>query len=244
MSRSEEGTGPVRRSVLALLCAVAVVIAAMVVLPSGASAFNVANFNYTNSTLQANGHPDTTISFQRQGTESEDLKDIQLDLPQGVFANPEAANPKCSASQFNADTCPANAQVGTATVGVKALGLLDLNIPGSIDVLSPDPGQIATLGISLRPEKICILFVFCAQPNKIFLKTGITINTFDDSNLRTYTPGSPKSAVIGIPLVFFTPTITGDITVNSLSLSFQAKSGTPSRTSSVRPAPAHPQRRT
>lgn len=228
--RSEEGTKSGRSSVLTLLCAIAFVIAAMVVLPSGASAFNVAGFTYTNSTNQANGHPNTTIAFQRQGSESEDLRDIQLDLPPGVFANPEAALPKCSSAQFNGDSCPAGSMVGTAQVGVKALGLLDMDIPGDIDVLTPDPGQVATLGISLRPAKLCILFVFCAVPNKIFMKTGITINTFDDSNLRTYTPGSPKSAVIGIPLLFVTPTITGDITVNTMSLKFQAKAGTPPKT--------------
>ncbi|MBJ7354915.1 MAG: hypothetical protein JHC98_08825 [Thermoleophilaceae bacterium] len=207
----------------------ALAIAAMVIIPSGASAaFSVSNFNYSSSSLQASGHPDTTISFNRNGSESEDLKDIQLDLPTGVFANPEAATTKCSASQFNADNCPAASNVGSVSVKVKALSLLDLTIPGSVDVLTADNGQVATLGLSLRPAKICIV-IFCAQPNKIFLKTGITINTFDDSNLRTYTPGSPKSAVIGIPLLFVTPTITGDITINSLSLSFQSRGGSPTQ---------------
>lgn len=224
---TEAGAKAGRSRVLSLFCVLAFAISAMVLLPSAASAFNVAGFSYTNSTTQANGHPNVNISFQRQGSESEDLKDIQLDLPAGVFANPEAANPKCTASQFNADGCPASAQVGTVTTSVKALSLLDLDIAGSVDVLTADPGQVATLGLTLRPEKICILFVFCAQPQKIFLKTGITINTFDDSNLRTYTPGSPKSAVIGIPLIFVTPTITGDITINKLNLAFQARSGTP-----------------
>ncbi|MBI2690791.1 MAG: hypothetical protein HYX29_02415 [Solirubrobacterales bacterium] len=201
----------------------------MVIAPAGANAaFGVNGFTYTNSTLQANGHPNTTVSFNRSGSESEDLKDIQLDLPNGVFANPEAATTKCTIAQFNADTCPSVSKVGTMSTTVKALSLLDLTIPGTINVIAPQPGQIASLGLTLRPAKLCILFVFCAQPNKIFLKTGITINTFDDSNLRTYTPGSPKSSVIGIPLIFVTPTITGDITINQLSLSFQARAGTSS----------------
>jgi len=199
----------------------------MVFLPSGAGAFNVANFKYTNSNVQASGHPSVDISFNRQGSESEDLKDVQLDLPTGVFANPEAGNPKCTTAQFNADTCPANSQVGTVGTGVKALGLLDLDIHGSIDMITPDANQVATLGLTLRPEKLCILFVFCAQPQKIFLKTGITIKSYEDSGLRTYTPGTPKSAVIGIPLIFVTPTITGDITINKLALSFQSNYGTP-----------------
>lgn len=225
-SREDEATAG-RKSALLILCAIVFAFAAMVALPSAANAaIGISNFNYTNSTLQANGHPATTISFNRTGSESDDLKDIQLDLPTGVFANPEAATVKCTASQFAADACPAQAQVGSVQVKVKALSLLDLTIDGSVDVLQAEANQVATLGLSLRPKAICILFVFCAQPNKIYLRTGIVVKTYEDSGLRTYTPGSPRSSVIGIPLLFVTPTITGDITINSLSLSFQPKGGT------------------
>lgn len=216
-----------RSSVLALLFAVAAMLVAMAIVPSGASAaFSVANFSYTNSTNQANAHPDTVIKFERKGTENEDIRDIQLDLPAGVFANPEAVAQKCTTAQFNADNCPKSSRVGAIKTTVKAMSLLDLTIDGTIDVVTADPGQVATMGITLRPEKICILFIFCAQPQKIFMKTGVTIDTFDDSQLRTYTPGSPKSSVIGIPLVFWTPTISGDITVNKMEMSFQGQAGT------------------
>lgn len=224
-----------KRFALPTFVVLAVVAAAMIVLPSAASAFNIANFDYVNNSApgsslpgtQASSHPTVTVSFNRQGTDSEDLKDVRLDLPTGVFANPEAVAVKCTSAQFNADTCPNAATVGSADVTVKALGLLDLDIAGSIDLLTPDANQVATLGITLRPEKICILFVFCAQPQKIFLKTGVTIKSYEDSGLRTYTPGNPKSAVIGIPLGFATPTINGDITVNRLALTFQSRSGVP-----------------
>ena len=197
--------------------------------PSNANAFNVANFNFQNSTLQANGHPDVTISFNRQGTESEDIRDVTVDLPAGVFANPEAANPKCTAAQFASDSCPASSAVGTVTAGVKALSLLDLTVNGSVNVLAPVAGStdIATVGMTLRPDKICILWIFCAVPQKIFLKTGINIKTFDNSGLRTFTPGAPRSTVIGIPLIVWTPTITADITMNSLNLKFNSRSGLP-----------------
>jgi hypothetical protein len=210
-----------------LVCALTLAIVAFALAPTGASAFGISGFTYANSTLQAGAHPDTTISFTRTGSENEDLKDIQLDLPTGVFANPESANPKCTAAQFQADACPANTQVGVASTTVKALSLLDLTIPGTVNVLTSDPNQVATLGITLRPASICILFVFCAQPQKIFMKTGITVRSYEDSGLRTYTPGTPRSAVIGIPLIFVTPTINGDITVNKLSLSFQSRAGAP-----------------
>ncbi|MGK2877926.1 MAG: hypothetical protein ACSLFF_05060 [Solirubrobacterales bacterium] len=217
---------------LSILCALAFALAAMVILPSAASAtLSVNGFTYTNSSLQAAGHPDTTISFSRGGTESEDIREIQLDLPTGVFANPESANPKCTPAQFNSDSCPAASNVGAVSTTAKALGLISLTIQGSVDVLTADTGQVATLGLTLRPERICILII-CVQPNKIFLKTGVMIDTFENSNLRTYTPGAPKSAVIGIPLLIVTPTITVDITINKLSLSFQSRSGSATTTCS------------
>ncbi|MGB0872309.1 MAG: hypothetical protein ACPGYP_04145 [Solirubrobacterales bacterium] len=197
----------------------------MVLLPSSASAFNVGSFSYTNSNLQASGHPDVAISLSRQGTENEDVKDIRLDLPAGVFANPEAANPKCTSAQFNADQCPSNSQVGDVTATVKALGLLDLTIHGTVNVLVAEAGQTATMGLTLRPDQICILFVFCAVPQKIFLKTGVTIRTYDDSGLRTFTSGSPGSATIGIPLILLTPTLNVDITLNQMNLNFNSRSG-------------------
>jgi hypothetical protein len=206
-----------------MIFTVALALAALVLVPSKADAFNIANFKYTNSSLQAAAHPNVTISFDRQGGENEDLRDVLVDLPTGVFANPEAANPKCTATQFNADACPANSQVGTISTDVTALGLLPLTIPGAIFVLQPAANQTATLGMVLRPAKICVLFILCAQPQKIFLKTGITVRSFEDSGLRTFTAGTPKTATIAIPLVFISPTIRGDITIKRLSLTFQSR---------------------
>lgn len=211
---------------------VAMVLGIVVAIPAGASGFSIANFNYVNSDLQASGHPGVSISFERRGTESEDLKDLQLDLPAGVFANPEAANPKCTAAQFNSDTCPANSLVGDVTAVVKAAGLLDLTIHGVVNVLTPADDQTATMGLTLRPDKICILFVFCAVPQKIFLKTGVTLRTYGDQGLRTSTPGATNSANVGIPLVFFTPSLSLDITINKLQLNFNSRSG-PSSTRRV-----------
>ena len=193
---------------------------------SSASAFNVSNFTYSNSSLQASGHPDSVrVSFERNGTQHEDLRDIQLDLPAGVFANPESANPKCTTAQFNADTCPANSQVGSVVAEATAMSLLPLTINGSIDVLTPNSTDVATLGITLRPSKICILFVFCAVPRKVLLKNSVNIRTYGDSGLRSFTGGSPSDANIGIPLILFTPSFNADITMEKLSLTFNGRSG-------------------
>jgi hypothetical protein len=208
---------------LPLFCVLAFAVVALIALPSTASAFNIANFNYNNSTLQAAGHPNVTISFDRKGGENEDLRDVLLDLPTGVFANPESANPKCTATQFNTDKCPANSVVGSTIVKVKAGGLLDITAPGTINVITPDANQVATLGITVRPPRICILLIFCAVPDKMFLKTGIVVRSYEDSGLRTYTPGAGRTTSIAIPPIVKSGLLTLDITVNSMSLTFNGK---------------------
>lgn len=213
------------RSLIALGVSVLAVLA-FAIAPTGAEAFNVANFNYTNSSLQASGHPDSVkISFDRQGTQNEDLRDIKLDLPPGVFANPESAVPKCSSAQFAADTCPASSHVGSVVAEATALSLLPLTINGSVDVLTPDATDVATLGITLRPSKICILFIFCAVPKKVFLKNRVSIRTYGDSGLTSFSGGAPTASGIGIPLILFTPSFNADITMESLSLTFNGRSG-------------------
>ena len=218
----------------------AVLAVALIVLPATANALVVKSLNYTNNSepgqslsgLQASGHGGATVAFERGGTETEDIKAVRLDLPAGVFANPESAQPKCTAAQFNADACPNASNVGDITVKVKAASLLDLDIHGTIDILTPDPGQTATLGLSLRPDKICILFVFCAVPQKIFLKTGIQVKTYQDQGLTTVTNDSPNTATVAIPLVVATPTLALDITINRMELKFQSRSGVPTTTQS------------
>lgn len=223
----------VGRFALPTFVVLAVLAVALIVLPATANAVVVKNLTYKNnpepgsslSGLQASGHGGATVSFERGGTETEDIKSVRLDLPPGVFANPESAQPKCTDAQFKADNCPVASNVGSVDVTVKAASLLDLDIHGTIDILVPEAGQTATLGLSLRPDKICILFVFCAVPEKIFLKTGIQVKTYQDQGLTTVTDNSPSTATVGIPIVVATPTLSLPITINKMSLTFQSRSG-------------------
>ncbi len=196
----------------------------LLVLPGGAGAFGVENLKFEQSSLQASSHPYASLSFDRTGSESEDIKDMNIELPAGVFANPEAANPKCTSTQFTSDACPANSQVGEIQVKVKAMSLLDLTINGSVYVLTPEANQTATLGVTLRPDQICLIIV-CAVPQKIFLKTGATLRTYGDQGLTASAPGTTSSASIGIPLVLFTPTINADITINHVDFKFYGRTG-------------------
>src|SRR5262249_5818118 len=121
---------PFRRAAAPLIVAAALV--AIAAFPNAAGAFGVSAFTYSNSTLQAAGHPNVTISFQRTGSENEDVRDVILDLPPGVFPNAEAANPKCTATQFGNDQCPGSSQVGSISTSVTVAGVLPLTINGTV----------------------------------------------------------------------------------------------------------------
>ena len=81
-----------------------------------AAAFNV-NVSTTPTTTQAGGHPNFKLQLTRTGSDSEDLKDLQIDLPPGLIGNPEAASAKCTKAQFQADSCPQGSTVGTVEAG-------------------------------------------------------------------------------------------------------------------------------
>jgi hypothetical protein len=209
---------------LSLALSAAVLIILALALPSGAGAFGVANVKFEQSTLQASGHPTATLSFDRTGTEAEDVKDMDIELPAGVFANPEAANPKCTQTQFTSDKCPGNSQVGDVEITVKAMGLLDMTIKGSVYVLNPEPTETATMGLTLRPDSICILII-CAVPDKIFLKTGANLRTYGDQGLTATAPTSPNKSTIKIPLIIFTPAFDTEITINKVKFRFYDRTG-------------------
>jgi hypothetical protein len=218
---------------LSALLVVACAIALFVLPGSASAAIGISNFTYTNTSApgsslpgtRAASHPNVTIAFNRTGSEGDDVKNVQVGLPAGVFPNPEAVSSKCTDAQFTQDKCPSGSNVGTVTVDVTAASLLPMTINGSVDVIQPNPNAVATMGLTLRPEKICILFVFCAVPEKIMLETDAAVDTWSDHHVETTTAGSPKKATIGIPMIFWTPTMQADITIKRMALSFQSRAG-------------------
>lgn len=194
----------------------------------------ITNFTMAPSTTQAASHPDVTFSFNRTGSETDDLREVNLELPAGMFQNPENAlrkvngsfvNAKCTETQFASDACPIQSELGSLSVDIKAASLLGLTIPGAIYMLestqAPNNTSAATLGLKLRPAKICILFIFCAVPDKVSLKTQVVVNTFDDDDgLKTFTKNAPKTTTLGIPPIVKAGGLTLDITINKMSLKF------------------------
>ncbi|MGH2907640.1 MAG: hypothetical protein ACRDKI_12855, partial [Solirubrobacterales bacterium] len=212
-----------------MLIVAVLALVAFAALPGAASAFDIANFALTPSNTQAAGHPDVTIKFDRTGTESEDLNAMNIELPPGLLANPESANPKCTDAQFNADGCPANSQVGTLSYKFTVHGSFDVTVPGTVYMLDPAATDTATVGFVLRPPTTCIFFV-CAVPQKIFQKTAFRLQTMDNGvpvgqGASLSNEGMQKVANVSIPLLFVSPSFSTDITVKSVKVVLQGKSG-------------------
>jgi len=111
--------------------------------------------------LQAAGHPDFGITdFGFNFTEAlgvktpeGNVKDVRVDLPQGLSVNPEATV-QCTEAQLNASACPPESQVGvddatgTAdfTLGVKA------TLPQEFPVFNMvrNPGEPARFGVEIK----------------------------------------------------------------------------------------------
>jgi hypothetical protein len=76
----------------------------------------ISSFGVTTSTTVAGGHPDLTASFTlEEAGNPEAAESVTVDLPRGVFGNPNAI-PTCSASDFALFRCPLASQAGTVTI--------------------------------------------------------------------------------------------------------------------------------
>lgn len=102
---------------------------------------------------QAGGHPFALTSTVRFTTEelsggdgptpTEDPRDLIIDLPPGLLANPRAM-PRCETSEGHA--CPSDSQVGVFLMRAHFDGH-DISIVGPLVNLTPAPGEAALFGL-------------------------------------------------------------------------------------------------
>jgi hypothetical protein len=210
------------RLFVALIATIAVALAAAVMASSANAAFGISNYAMTPSTTQAGAHPNMTWSFNRTGTESEDLRDMRIDLPPGLLANPESVTPKCTEAAFSTDTCAPNTQVGSLAYKFTYSGRTTINVPGNFYMLEPGASDVATVGFVLRPPKVCIL-IFCAVTQKITQKTSFKLKSFDAPHLTIENQDAQRAVTTSIPLVFVTPSFSVDVTLKSVSITAQAR---------------------
>jgi hypothetical protein len=112
-----------------------------------ASALTVSG-TVTPANLQAGAHKDIAIHVDFTGGQ---VKDLRIGLPPGLIGDP-TATPKCTVAQLNANSCPANTQVGEVAAVANILTIVGpVNVPGKLFNLEPQPGEPARFGIVLTP---------------------------------------------------------------------------------------------
>ncbi len=111
---------------------------------------------------QAAGHPPwgiTAFELNHSGEEPEgSLKRIRVDVPAGLAANPQAL-PQCKRSEFEANACNANTEVGNTEL-VAFDGLNDITVTGKVYNLEPTGGLPLIFGINTGVEPLVNVHIY------------------------------------------------------------------------------------
>lgn len=120
------------------------------------------------------------------------LKDLRVDLPVGLNVNP-TATPQCELSEFQAESCPADSQVGESALTLSAAGVVVPPIPGVSQVpvynLDPATGHPAEFG-------------FIAAGQQVFLKADIEWAGDYHEGFTIAVPESPLGELLENRLTF------------------------------------------
>jgi hypothetical protein len=171
-----------------LVWALAVVVACVVAAPARASeAIEAFNTNSTNT--EAGGHPDLTATFTlAEPGQPEAAESVAVNLPSGVFGNPNAITP-CIPADFALMQCSINSQAGTITVRANHEG--DPNF-----LLGTAPVYV----VSPRPDKEPARFAFYVPLLNVAINIPVHIRTAGDYGLRMTVEGIPQSVPLASTL--------------------------------------------
>jgi hypothetical protein len=122
--------------------------------------------NPSEAFTQAAGHPQwgiTTFELNhKKGLLAEEpegaLKRIRVDVPVGLAADPEAL-PKCKRTEFEANACAADTQVGTTEL-IAYDGVNDLTVSGKVYNLEQPEGIPLIFGIDTGVEPLVNVHIF------------------------------------------------------------------------------------
>src|SRR4051794_3070571 len=113
------------------VCTLALALLGLLALsPAAPAKVPVRMFGFLPSTTQAGGHPDLQVAFSLQNArkqqeeegantpcDCENARFVTVHAPQGLIGNPHAT-PQCTVSDFSADVCPVDSQVGVVIIQV------------------------------------------------------------------------------------------------------------------------------
>jgi hypothetical protein len=182
------------------LTSVLVAAASLIALvPASAQALSFSGVTASPSNLQAGAHSNFNIHIGFSGSGS--VKDLVIALPPGEVGDPNAT-PFCSTAQLNADSCPSNTMVGTASTMVNLLGFLPNPLPvsGNVYNVQPHAGEPARFGIALHALPLPAPLSSLILP-PVILQSGVQLRP-GDYGLSTIVNNIPDSATLigGTPL--------------------------------------------
>lgn len=126
-----------RAAAYILVSTIAVAIVLLFALSSSrASGFFEPTIDLELSTTRATAHPDARITIDTSQS-SEDIKEITIDLPNGLWGSLNAAD-KCDNATATTGTCPAGTQVGTV-INEARVDESDVRLEGKVFLTEPEP---------------------------------------------------------------------------------------------------------
>ena len=192
------GTG---RAKAAGLAAVATAFACAAFAPA-AGAFALSGLVAQPTDTTAGEHHDFHIHIGVDQPEDQ-IKDLTVHLPPGMLGDPTATGSLCTETQLNADTCPADSEVGVTTSSVLISGIVPQDINGTVYNVEPHTGEPARLGIVLRP----------AVGSKVVLQSSAELRQSKVPGLDPIMKDLPNTANLGGPVA-----VPIDITALDLTL--------------------------
>ncbi len=164
-----------QRGLLAGLASCGAVLILFVVLAAkpAAAAEQINSFNASVSTDQAGGHPDVSFDFALDNPgEPEAASDVILNLPEGLFGNPNAVR-RCTSVDYALQQCPTASQVGIVTIRANYLGNPE-NLLGTAPLYYVEP----------QSEEETVRFAFIVPALQIPISAPVAVRTGSDYGLR------------------------------------------------------------
>src|SRR5262249_53333279 len=138
----------------------------------------IESFSTSISTEQAGGHPDVTTTFALEDPgEPEAASEVILNLPEGLFGNPNAIT-RCTSADFALAQCPVETQAGLITIHANYLGDPDYLL-GTAPVYDVEP----------QAGEETARFAFYAPSINIPISIPVEVRTGSDYGLRTRVAG-------------------------------------------------------
>ena len=142
----------------------------------------IASFDTNTTNTDAGGHPDLTASFTLEDPgQPEAAESVAVNLPAGVFGNPNAITP-CIPADFARMECAAASQAGYIIVRANHAG--DPNY-----LLGTAPLYVVTPRADKEPARLA----FYVPIINVAINIPIHIRTADDYGLRLTVDGIPQS---------------------------------------------------